>query len=104
MFITTDGYYAGTGNDVVYYKTDFLFTSGTWRGKFIVPYQHNARVLVIGHSDRELTDDMVQKLKHPGLERIFAVNATSTDPIVTPIPLGITNNTTETNVHPIYGN
>jgi len=105
-YITTDGYLNGCNisNNVIYYKTDFLFNSGIWRGKNITSYQKNAKVLVIGHSDYEITNEVVNRLKHPGLVKIFAINCSSTDDIVVPIPLGITNLTNESSLHPIYGN
>jgi hypothetical protein len=104
-WITTDGYLnAVQSRRITYCKADFLFSAGWWRGQLEPSYQKNAQVLVIGHSDNELTDEVVSRLKHPGLKRIFAVNATSTDPLVTPLPLGLTNNTQESDRHPVYGN
>lgn len=116
-WITTDGYNnaiqkmtaachtkSGSTLKIRYYKSNFLFEPGWWRGQLVTPYARDAHVLVIGHSDEPLTDQVVERLKHPGLQKIFAINAVSTDPMVVPIPLGLTNNTMESERHPIYGN
>jgi hypothetical protein len=69
-----------------------------WRGKVHSVPDKNISRIIAGHSDAPITDDIVHR--YP-LATWFAVNKQTNN--AHGIPLGITNNTNESTVHPIYG-
>jgi hypothetical protein len=84
-----------------YYKMDAL-THGRpvhFRQRVCVPPSTQETLLITGHSDYPITDALTHRYPNA---LWFGVNNQSSRAIG--LPLGITNNTTETNVHPIYGN
>ena len=89
--ITTDKYRSCF--PTLYHKTDFLVSCEG-------PERTN-EVMVSGHSDYGVTQDMVDHFKPRAW---FAVNKMCADERVQSLPLGITNNTRESALHPIYGN
>jgi hypothetical protein len=109
MRITTDSYLEFcerlAPEHIKYYKRDLLFEDGVWRNRLVTSCKNQkSRVVVIGHSDLPVDDnvaDMVQK--YTKCTSLFAVNCTSTREWCFPLPLGLTNYTTETNLHTIYG-
>ena len=99
--ITTDKYLKAFPND--YYKTDVI-VNGTmfyWRDRTIYPPTHNLKMIISGHSDYPITDSLFD-LYQP--KKWFGTNKQTSNPNVYALPLGITNDTNESNLHPIYGN
>ena len=97
--ITTDGYLAAFPES--YYKMDAIQQGIPifWRGRMHSPPQRTAQTIVSGHSDYPITDQLTS---HYPRALWFGVNNQSSRAIG--IPLGTTNNTDESDVHPIYGN
>ena len=95
---------------ISYVKRDFLFRSGTWRGRKVKPPNREScrRALVIGHSDisldfRDATRVWLEK-------RPTRVYATNFEPSLlwrtrkwSPLPLGLTNFTDESSNHRVFG-
>ena len=89
---------------IPYYKIDFLSRSGIWRGQHInKPDFSHLQLLVTGHSDYPLDEHRFGQAT-PYLKRWFSTNVTHADPRLIGIPLGVTNYTDETPLHPIIGN
>jgi hypothetical protein len=89
-----------------YHKFDFITQPGVWRGKHVPACTSiQCNQLLLGHSDYALTDAIADlcfdkcKASH-----IWSVNCITTKANCHPLPLGITNLTNETHLHPIYGN
>jgi hypothetical protein len=81
-----------------------LSKSGTWRGQRVKkPNFRRLQLLVTGHSDFPL-DEQRFRLAKPHLKCWFSTNVTHADPRLVGIPLGVTNYTDETPLHPIIGN
>lgn len=97
--ITTDKYLAAFPN--YYWKTDVFYSKRPilWRGRVQTLPPKGLPLVIVGHSDYPLTDGIVQN--YP-LTKWFGVNKQSHR--VCGLPLGITNNTRESELHPIYGN
>ena len=102
---------AGSGYPLEYHKRDFLFKPGKWRDVDVAPAHWSGRraVIVVGHSDYELTAKDAVRLAALALPRaIFASNLTA-GPLVRKIlcadylPLGLSNPTLETARHEIFG-
>jgi hypothetical protein len=90
---------------IEYYKTELLWTGGLWRNKTVHPCteKKGVKTVVLGHSDLHVTDHTNGLLRqHNGVKNIFAINNLSVTG--NGLPLGITNMTNETALHPIYGN
>lgn len=83
-----------------YFKTDIFYVRGTssWRGQVIYPPRLQ-RIIICGHSDYPLTDEIA--FRYPRATW-FSTNTQSGR--VNGLPLGITNDTNESPLHPIYGN
>lgn len=97
--ITTDKYLnAFPGN---YWKTDVFYVNRPilWRGNAHSLPDVTTQLILAGHSDAPVTDSIVRR--YP-FAKWFCVNKQT--PLVHGLPLGITNNTQESEVHPIYGN
>ncbi len=91
-------------NDVLYLKTDILsqgMSNLYWRdrNRSIQP----SKVWITGHSDYPIDSALFNKY-HSNCSKWFTVNRDVSSPKVMAIPLGITNNTNESDLHPIYGN
>lgn len=97
--ITTDKYLSAFPNN--YFKTDVFYANHplVWRGTMAPLPQSNIDIIIAGHSDYPITYDIAQR--YPST-KWFCVNKQTNN--VCGIPLGITNNTNESHVHPIYGN
>lgn len=92
-----------------YWKRDFLFRSGEWRGLEVKAYirTHHARGrpgLVVGHSDKLLGRIEQAALRAAGVRWVAGTNVTFTKGFSIPLPLGLTNDTGESDLHPILGN
>ncbi len=99
--ITTDKYLEAFQS--FYYKTDVIKYKQPiqWRGTLHNPPPKNLPVIISGHSDYHISDDLVQ---HYSPEVWWCVNKQTSHNSVHSLPLGITNNTNESHLHPIYGN
>ena len=99
--ITTDKYLNAFPN--IYYKTDAIVQNRSiiWRNNKVHPPDKNSPIMLTGHSDYSITDKEVNLFK-PKIW--FTVNKQTTLQNVYSLPLGITNNTNESDLHSIYGN
>ncbi len=97
--ITTDGYLEFCNrNNICYIKTDFFYTGKfIWRGN-IHPEKID-RKIVVGHSDYPITGQISKYF-----DKIFCINRFTEEENVYGIPLGITNDCNDSELHPIYGN
>lgn len=90
-----------------YVKRDFLFRSGIWRGSKQTPVFRNSldtELLLIGHSDKA-TSALHQKLiRQFGVKQVLGTNLQEVEGFSTALPLGLTNNTNESELHRIFGN
>jgi hypothetical protein len=91
-----------------YSKRDFLYRSGKWRGienqvKLFEPRYESERTLLLGHSDTGTNLAHVVPYRLKGYKKIWAINATPFGSILKSLPLGLTNPTTESQMHPILG-
>ena len=88
--------------DNYYHSNCIVFNrSIKWRGKLLIPPVKDRDIVITGHSDYGITNEHVQFFSP---KVWWAVNKQTYDPRVHSLPLGITNNTTESDLHPIYGN
>jgi len=109
--ITTDKYlkFASENENFVYHFRDFLFRKGYKRESYIerlVTHTRKSRgkTLIVGHSDWTLRRIQSLPLLMSGITRIFGTNVEPLGNSLAPIPLGITNNCNDSDVHPILGN
>ena len=86
-----------------YYKTDCIIfrSSILWRNKPLYPPSKNLNLIISGHSDYEITSSQVEYFTP---QIWYTVNKQTLDPRVHSIPLGIPNDTNETEKHHIFGN
>jgi hypothetical protein len=99
--ITTDKYFRTFPEN--YYKTDCITQKSAmwWRNVLVKPPPKNSNLIISGHSDYGITDDLVEYY-NPKIW--YTVNKQTVDSRVHSLPLGITNNTNESSLHPVYGN
>lgn len=106
--ISTDKYLKLDDNqNIKYYKFDYLFQDGNWRGRNVKSCINNlSKIVLAGHSDYYMNDQIASQIKNTTkCNYIYSVNNKSTfKDWCFGLPLGVTNNTTETDIHPIYGN
>jgi hypothetical protein len=97
--VCTDRYLQAFPNN--YSKTDVFYHHPPigWRGKQVYPPSFRQTLIVSGHSDYPITDQLARRYPN---SKWFSVNTQSSQ--VTGIPLGITNDTNESSLHRIYGN
>jgi hypothetical protein len=98
--ITTDKYKNAFPN--IYFKTDVFYENKKifWRDDWLSPPIKNLPVILSGHSDYCINDEILDRFAP---NRWFTVNKQTIDENVIALPLGITNNTNESEIHPIYG-
>lgn len=102
--------YAEGSESVDYQKRDFLFHGGTWRGQKIPRYRRSGpgiQTLVLGHSDYSISSykTKIARRLH-GVRAIFSVNLAAkmcSFESVQPLPLGLSNPTSESELHLILG-
>jgi hypothetical protein len=99
--ITTDGYLQAFPSD--YFKIDAVVnrTPIYWRGSVHTPPTAQRKLLITGHGDAGVTRGLVRAYS-PNVW--WAVNKEVDDSRVHSLPLGITNDCSDTPIHPIYGN
>lgn len=94
-----------------YYKRDFLFRSGEWRGQTVSPINlaGSGKVLVVGHSDRPVRSwDLLKIAAYAAPKSVFCANLTAAPMVARALrsdylPLGLTNPTNESTNHEIFG-
>lgn len=95
---------------VHYFKRDLIWAGGYWRGikqtsllnKGFLGKDH---VLILGHSDQKTAKIMSLSIEVlSGVGRIYGTNLSPVPRISTSIPLGVTNETSESELHRIFGN
>lgn len=91
-------------NDIQYIKTDYFKTGKQflWRNE-LHPALINSKVLVSGHSDFEIDENIFIKY-NLNYVKWFSINVNYIHEKLFPLPLGITNNTNESEMHSILGN
>ena len=97
--ISTDDYlFFCSGNGICYLKTDFFYIGQfIWRGNIHPTNIKN--ICVVGHSDYPVTDQISEKFN-----KIFCVNRNTENKNTFGIPLGITNDCDDSELHKIFGN
>lgn len=85
-----------------YYKTDVIYLNHPihWRDKTVYPPNKNMDLIISGHSDYSILDNHVEYFSP---KTWFTVNNDTNKENVFSLPLGITNCTNESDLHPIYG-
>jgi hypothetical protein len=98
--ITTDKYLNYFPDN--YYKTDVIVLNHAvnWRGNQVYPPNKNMNLIISGHSDYPILDEHVEYFSP---KTWYTVNNDTSNNNVFSIPLGITNCTNESDLHPIYG-
>ena len=91
-------------NNIQYIKTDYFKTGKQflWRNE-LHPTLINSKVLVSGHSDFEIDENIFIKY-NLNYVKWFSINVNYIHEKLFPLPLGITNNTNESEMHSILGN
>ena len=99
--ITSDKYLKAFPSN--YFKTDCILhnSSMSWKNKLVNPPVKNQSLIISGHSDYGITNELVQQFTPSAW---YTINKQTDDPRVHSLPLGITNNTNESDLHQIYGN
>jgi hypothetical protein len=96
-------------NDYTYYKRDFLFRFGRWRGALVMPLytdprKYLGRKLVVGHSDIKLDFRQLMFLRAMGVSQVFSVNSVPWKSFALSLPLGLSNDSNESDLHRVLGN
>jgi hypothetical protein len=92
--------------NIPYFKRDFLFRGGVWRGARQNPIcfgRNETKFVMIGHGDKPTSNATQQICKMLGVESIFGTNLSPIEGYSKSIPLGLTNPTNETPLHQIFG-
>lgn len=96
--ITTDRILAAFPNN--YHKLDVFYKGPlVWRNRLCVPPSPDETLIVAGHSDYPVVDSLIDRYPNASW---WATNVQT--PRAHGLPLGITNDTQESEVHPVYGN
>lgn len=110
-FISSDKYFFNSrAGGYIYKKRDYLYKFGrAWRGKIQFPVIldkliSNKRILVVGHSDIPVTFQDLEKLKLLNFKKIYGTNTFNLEDFSYSIPIGLTNNSRESQAHIILGN
>lgn len=104
--ICTDKYLglASISDKILYLKTDLIhhrLSSIEWRDKVI--HVEQKPIWITGHSDYPI-DESAFQFYQSNCQCWYTVNKFHLDDKIRALPLGITNNTYESELHPIYGN
>jgi hypothetical protein len=110
-FITTDKFLNFTLEEpkIFYSKRDYLFKSGEFRGEFVESVLKKrteifGKILILGHSDISTNIRHLLFLKNLGLKNVLGTNTRVMKGFSSSLPLGLTNSTSESVLHPIFGN
>jgi hypothetical protein len=95
---------------VTYSKTDFVYRSGAWRGKpvgalFSQASKLHGEILILGHSSLKISKNTSRLLAYlKGVKKIYGTNLYPVSEIAEVLPLGVTNNSGESELHEVLGN
>ena len=110
-FISSDAFYhhANMCEYCSYRKSDAFFRDKNWRGNrmpsLIRPSLNKKQAnLILGHSDQFTGIKRVLSLRFLGYRNICGINVVKFKNFSMPIPIGITNNTNESEYHRLFGN
>jgi hypothetical protein len=110
-FITTDKFLnlSMSNSQLLYLKRDFLFRSGEFRGERYKSLlsrisEAQGKCVIVGHSDIPTLKKHIVLLKRLGIKSVFGTNSVTWKDFSRSLPLGLTNFTTESELHPIFGN
>ena len=102
--ICTDKYLSLISDDIVYIKTDLIYnnlSSMIWRDNHHIV--RPGRVWITGHSDYPIDSNIFNNYQN-NCEHWFTINKDVENQKIMALPLGITNLSNESYLHPIYGN
>jgi hypothetical protein len=106
--ITTDRYLDHTREcgECTYLKSEFIYRGGEWRGEDFGSLFSSERTssIVFGHSDRFIGSTDLLYTKMLGYKKVFGVNTKPKINFSYPLPLGLTNQTNESEFHKLFGN
>ena len=110
-FISSDAYlqHANDCDTCVYHRSDAIFGRKRWRGSDLhslvrTSHRHTKENLILGHSDQMTRVSTALLLRSLGYRKIFGINVMNFRDMATPIPIGLTNNTNESEYHRLFGN
>ena len=99
--------FSRVGSVADYIKIDYFYWGCRpiyWRGGAHPTCPPQRNILITGHGDFPITKDVFESARtHIPFKKWFGTNVEYDHPDLKPIPLGITNCTNESAVHPIYG-
>lgn len=102
--ICTDKYLSLVSDNIMYIKTDLLhhnLNNMVWRNNIHI--LKPSKVWITGHSDYPITLDIFNRYNN-NCNYWFAINKDINTSKIKSLPLGIANNTNESDFHPICGN
>ena len=108
--ITSDGYLTHSIScpECTYLKSDFTYRRGTWRGEeqnSLLRLKRGVTTnLVVGHSDQTFGKTSSFLAHAKGFKYVWGVNVLPIKKLASSIPLGLTNPTSESDAHLIFGN
>ena len=108
-FITSDKFLSCAHEfDIPYFKRDFLFRPGFWRGHLQTPIWCRIKALskdgiFVGHADQPVSLKDIQTLKKMRVKMVYGTNIYK-NRISRSVPLGLTNDTNESALHKLFGN
>lgn len=110
-FISSDAYlrHANQCHVCHYQRSDAIFFNKKWRGDYqhsLVGTAFNKKKanLLLGHSDETTGIEKVLLLRLLGYRNVYGINVAKFKDISIPLPIGITNNTNESDYHRLFGN
>jgi hypothetical protein len=108
-FITSDKFLNASGSTFTYYKRDYIFRPGHWRGQtmyplWLKPHKLFGKNLVLGHSDFKTELRVIKRLKFMGVKRLYGHNTLNWKNFSRSIPLGLTNDCDDGPIYRILGN
>jgi hypothetical protein len=95
---------------IAYCKTDFIYRGGLWRGKrqkslISQALELTDKILILGHSDLAISRATAMFLMHVcGVKKIHGTNLRPVEGVSQLLPLGLTNDSGESELHDIFGN
>lgn len=98
--------FSRVGSVADYIKIDFFYLGRPfqWRGAIHPTGPPSKNILITGHGDYPITKDVFERARAQiPFKKWFGTNVEYEHPDLKPVPLGITNCTNESAVHPIYG-
>ena len=101
--ICTDKYLDLQSQNIVYLKTDLLYLERDFQWRNKTHSLKSGKIWITGHSDHSITSSIFKKY-HQNCSVWFAINKDLEHEKIFSLPLGITNLTKESPLHPIYGN